>query len=51
MGKNDSFIYTQILETNNGEQRISKKKQITAREYIEMGDLKDPLKRQVRKMR
>lgn len=51
MGKNDSFIYTMIYSFKNGEQKIQKKKQITAREYIEFGDLKDPMRRQVRKMR
>jgi len=51
IGKNDSFIYSnEIRYTQNGE-RIQKKKQITAREYIELLDMKDPAKRQVRKIR
>jgi CYTH domain-containing protein len=51
IGKNDSFIYsTEIRYVQNGE-RIHKKKQITAREYIHLLEQKDPSKKQVRKIR
>jgi len=51
IGKNDSFIYShEVRYVQNGE-KISKKKQITAREYIELLDVKDPNKKQVRKIR
>ena len=45
MGKNDSFIYSNISQFSKEGQKIQKKKQITAREYIELTDLKDPMKR------
>ena len=51
MGKNDSFIYSMHYQYKNGNQNIKKKKQITAREYIEFMDLKAPMSKQVRKMR
>lgn len=51
IGKNDSFIYSaEIRYVQNGE-RIHKKKQITAREYIHLLEQKDPTKKQVRKIR
>lgn len=51
IGKNDSFIYSNELRfVQNGEQ-IQKKKQITAREYIELLELKDPSRKQIRKIR
>jgi hypothetical protein len=36
IGKNDSFIYNHEIRTYAGNQRIMKKRQIGAREYIEM---------------
>ena len=51
IGKNDSFIYSvEIKYVQNGE-RIQRKKQITAREYIELLETKDPSKKQIRKIR
>lgn len=51
IGKNDSFIYSnEVRYTHNGE-RIQRKKQITAREYIELLETKDTTKKQVRKIR
>ena len=49
MGKGDSFIYTMITYQYKDDQKISKKKQITAREYIEYIEQKDPFKKQVKK--
>lgn len=51
MGKNDSFIYSNEFKYIQNKEMIVKKKQITAREYIEMLDMKDEEKRQVRKIR
>jgi len=51
IGKNDSFIYSnEIRYFSNGE-KIQKKKQITAREYIELLENKDTSRRQIRKIR
>jgi hypothetical protein len=36
VGKNDSFIYTHEVRTFVDKQRILKKRQLSAREYIEM---------------
>lgn len=35
-GKNDSFIYTHEVRTYKNKERVQTKRQITAREYIEM---------------
>ena len=51
IGKNDSFIYShEIRYLQNGE-KIQKKKQITAREYIQLLENQDPNKKKVRKIR
>ena len=36
IGKNDSYIYTHEVRQYQREERIQKKRQLTAREYIEM---------------
>jgi len=36
MGKNDSYIYTHEIRQYQNQERIQKKRQLTAREYIEM---------------
>lgn len=36
IGKNDSFIYNHEVRTYKEKERILKKRQISAREYIEM---------------
>lgn len=41
IGKNDSFIYSHEIRYIQNNEKIQKKRQITAREYIELLDLKD----------
>ena len=52
IGKNDAFIYSNEIRYIQNQEKITRKKQITAREYIELLDSsKDPNKKQVRKIR
>lgn len=52
IGKNDAFIYSNEIRYIQNQEKITRKKQITAREYIELLDSsKDPQKKQVRKIR
>ena len=51
IGKNDSFIYSNEIRYYQNSEKIQKKKQITAREYIELLESKDTAKHQVRKIR
>ena len=51
IGKNDSFIYSNEIRYYQNSEKIQKKKQITAREYIELLESKDTGKHQVRKIR
>lgn len=51
IGKNDSFIYSNEWRYLQNGEKIQKKKQITAREYIELLEMKDKSKKQVRKIR
>ena len=51
IGKNDSFIYSNELRFIQNNEKIQKKKQITAREYIELLETRDSSKKQVRKIR
>ncbi len=51
LGKNDSFIYSNEIRFIQNNESIVKKKQITAREYIELLEQKDTSKKQVRKIR
>lgn len=43
IGKNDSFIYSNEIRYVKNNEKIVKKRQITAREYIELLEYKDPL--------
>ena len=51
IGKNDSFIYSNEIKYVLNQEKIVKKRQITAREYIELLEMKDPEKKQLRKIR
>jgi hypothetical protein len=51
IGKNDSFIYSNEIRFIQNNEIIVKKKQITAREYIEILETKDLQKKEVRKIR
>lgn len=51
IGKNDSFIYYHETKSNQNDERIVKKRQITAREYIELLENKDPSKKVIKKLR
>jgi len=45
IGKNDAFIYSNEVRYIHNNEKITRKKQITAREYIEMLQSKDPVKK------
>ncbi|TNV80345.1 hypothetical protein FGO68_gene2527 [Halteria grandinella] len=51
IGKNDSFIYYHETKVVQNNERIVRKRQITAREYIELLDQKDPEKKVIKKLR
>lgn len=51
IGRNDSYIYNHETKFIHNNERISKKRQTTAREYIELLDNKDPNKRHMKKLR
>jgi len=51
VGKNDSYIYTHEVRTYMRQERILKKRQLTAREYIEMLDQAAPNFIKVKKFR
>ncbi|CDW87597.1 UNKNOWN [Stylonychia lemnae] len=51
IGKNDSFIYYHETKTMQNNERIVRKRQITAREYIELLDQKDNAKKVIKKLR
>ena len=51
IGKNDSFTYNHEIKYVFNKERISKKRQITAREYIELLENRDPTKRHMKKLR
>jgi len=51
-GKNDSFTYSHQIRTYKEGERIEKKRQISAREYIELLEQnKDPAKKTLKKVR
>ena len=51
IGKNDSFIYSHEIKYVLNQEKIVKKRQVTAREYIELLEMKDQEKKQLRKIR
>ena len=51
IGGNDSYIYNHETKFEINNERIQKKRQITAREYIEMIDNRDSSKKCVKKLR
>jgi len=51
IGKNDSFIYYHETKVMQNQERIVKKRQITAREYIEFLEQKDRDKKVIKKLR
>jgi CYTH domain-containing protein len=51
IGKNDSYIYSHETKFLYNNERIQKKRQITAREYIELLDQKQPNKKHIKKLR
>ncbi len=51
IGKNDSFIYYHETKLMQNQERIVKKRQITAREYIELLEQKDPASKVIKKLR
>jgi len=51
IGKNDSFIYSHEINFVLNQEKIVRKRQITAREYIELLNSKDPDRKQLRKIR
>jgi hypothetical protein len=52
VGRNDSYIYNHETKFLLANERIVKKRQITAREYIEMlENYADPTKKQMKKLR
>jgi len=51
IGKNDSNIYYHETKTMQNNERIVRKRQITAREYIEILDNKDNSKKVIKKLR
>jgi hypothetical protein len=51
IGKNDSFIYYHETKLMWNQERIVKKRQITAREYIELLEQKDSAKKVIKKLR
>ena len=51
IGKNDSFIYYHETKVMQNQERIVKKRQITAREYIELLEQKDRDKKVIKKLR
>ena len=50
-GRNDAFVYQNEVRFITDGERIQKKKQITAREYLEALEQRDPARKQVRKIR
>ena len=50
-GRNDAFVYQNEVRFIADGERIQKKKQITAREYLEALEQRDPARKQVRKIR
>ena len=51
IGKNDSFIYYHETKILQNQERIVRKRQITAREFIELVDQKDAEKKIIKKLR
>ena len=52
VGKNDSFTYSHEMRTYQAGERVEKKRQISAREYIEMFEQsKDPKRKTLKKVR
>jgi len=51
VGKNDSYTYSHEMRYDVNGEKIQKKRQITAREYIELLEQRDPNKRQAKKLR
>jgi acetylglutamate kinase len=51
IGKNDSFIYYHETKVMQNRERIVRKRQITAREYIELIDQRDVGKKVIKKLR
>jgi len=50
-GKNDSYVYNHEVRTFKDGQRITKKRQISGREYIELMDQKAPGYKELKKFR
>jgi len=51
VGKNDSFVYTHEVRLYKNGQRVVKKRQVSAREYIEAMDQKKKNSKDIRKFR
>ena len=51
LGKNDSFTYSHEMRYDINGEKIQKKRQITAREYIELCEMGDPSKNKILKLR
>lgn len=51
IGNNDSFVYSNEVKFIINGESIQKKKQITAREYLEALESRDPNRKRVKKIR
>lgn len=51
LGKNDSYTYSHEMRYDISGEKVIKKRQITAREYIELCEMKDPKKNKILKIR
>jgi hypothetical protein len=51
VGKNDSFVYTHEVRLYKNGQRLVKKRQVSAREYIESMDQRRPSCKDIKKFR
>ena len=50
-GNNDSYVYNYEVRTHTEEERVTKKRQISGLEYIEMKDHKHPDYRELKKVK
>ena len=51
MGKNDAFTYSQEMRYEIKGEKIQKKRQIGARDYIELSESPDPNRNAIKKLR
>ena len=51
IGKNDAFTYSQEMRYEIKGEKIQKKRQIGARDYIEMSENTDPSRNSIKKLR